>query len=208
MESTVSTLKTINKCISDNNNILNKYLMEINENMDNPEEFNEILHNLDKNITFDNNTLHFKEIIINILKSFMICNKRIEIGDDLQNKLYEQATLQINDKNLTIESLKKYILQYQQLLKENKIELPKFKPLNLSLQSNLKTNNAISKRLKLLNLYDDNDENSSENIKKWIENLEKNKLTNVPNELIKEAAKEKNIKIKVNKNEQNKLMKN
>lgn len=204
MESTISTLNEINKCISDNNNILSKYLIEINENMDNPDEFNKILMDLEKNVTFDKNTIHFKEIILNILKSFVICNKRIEIGDVLHNKLYEKALSQINDKNLTIESLKKYILQHQQLLKENKIELPKFKPLNLSLQSNLKTNNAISKRLQILNL----DDNKSENIKDWIENLEKNKLTNIPNELMKEAAKDKNIKIKIGKNEQNKVLKN
>lgn len=204
MESTISTLNEINKCISDNNNILSKYLIEINENMDNPDEFNKILMDLEKNVTFDKNTIHFKEIILNILKSFVICNKRIEIGDVLHNKLYEKALSQINDKNLTIESLKKYILQHQQLLKENKIELPKFKPLNLSLQSNLKTNNAISKRLQILNL----DDNNSENIKDWIENLEKNKLTNISNELMKEAAKDKNIKIKMGKNEQNKVLKN
>lgn len=89
-----------------------------------------------------------KKLFLIILKSFVVCNKVIEIGDVLHNKLFEKAISQLNDKNFTIESLKKYNL-HQQLLKENKILLPKFKPLNLSLQSNLKTNNAISKILQI-----------------------------------------------------------
>lgn len=56
--------------------------------------------------------------------------------------------------------------------------------------------------MQLLNL---GNENSSKKIKDWIEKLEKNKLTNIPNELIKEIAKDKNIKIKVGKNEINKV---
>lgn len=80
MESTISTLNQINKCISYSNNVLNKYLIEVNKNMDNPEEFNKILKDLDKNVSFDKNIMYFK-IILNIPKSFVICNKRIEIGD-------------------------------------------------------------------------------------------------------------------------------
>lgn len=59
--------------------------------------------------------------------------------------------------------------------------------------------------MQLLNLEN---ENSTEKLKEWIENLEKNKLTNIPNELMKEAAKDKKIKIKIGKNEQNKVLKN
>lgn len=87
--------------------------------------------------------------------------------------------------------------------KENKIEFPKFKPLNLSLQSNLKTDSAVSKRIQIFN----QDDMTSQSIQDWLDKLEINQLTNIPNELIREAAKEKNIKIKVNKNEQNKVMK-
>lgn len=88
--------------------------------MDNPEEFNKILRDLEINFTLDKNTIHFKEIILNILKSFVICDKIIEIDDVLQNKLFEKAISQFNDKNFTL-AIKKYILQHQQLLKENEI---------------------------------------------------------------------------------------
>lgn len=40
MESTISKLNQLNRCISDNNNVINKNLIEINYNLDNPEEFN------------------------------------------------------------------------------------------------------------------------------------------------------------------------
>lgn len=60
--------------------------------------------------------------------------------------------------------------------KENKIKFPKYKPLNLSLQSNLKTNNAISKRMQILHLEDDN---TSQSIQDWVDKLEENKLTNI-----------------------------
>lgn len=57
MENTILTLKQINKCVNENKDILTKYLQEINENIDDPEEFNNVLENLDKNIKFDKNTL-------------------------------------------------------------------------------------------------------------------------------------------------------
>lgn len=69
---------------------------------------------------------------------------------------------------------------------------------------NFKTDSAISKRMQIFN----QDDITSQSIQDWLDKLEINKLTNIPNELTKEAAKEKNIKIKVNKNEQNKVMKN
>lgn len=60
----------------------------------------------------------------------------------------------------------------------------------------MNSDSAISKRLQVLSLKD----NSSEEIKEWLNNLENNKLTNIPN---KRSSKSKKYI-----NEQDKELKN
>lgn len=60
----------------------------------------------------------------------------------------------------------------------------------------MNSDSAISTRLQVLSLKD----NSSEEIKEWLNNLENNKLTNIPNK--------RSSKSKKNINEQDKVLKN
>lgn len=115
METIIAGYNRINECIIDNSGILNRYLLEIDDKND----IYLILENLEKNTKFDQNTKPFKEIILNIKKSFAILSKRIESGDEIFKKSLEK----IRDKNLAIKSLQNYINQQHQ---KNKIEFTKF----------------------------------------------------------------------------------
>jgi hypothetical protein len=173
-ENIKTTLNVVNKCVTDNNNILSKYLKEISDNTDDEDykRFQNKLDNIENELSLDKETIPFKQIILNIVKTFMIINKRVDVGDGIVNKLVDN----IDDKDLTIESLKKYIVEHQELLKQNNIEIPKYKQLELSIHSNVKTPSALAKRLKLLNITD----NSSKSISEWLNNVESGKIDEIP----------------------------
>lgn len=45
--------------ISNNNSILNKYIIEINKNIDDSKSFHKILENLNKKLKFNKRSIHF-----------------------------------------------------------------------------------------------------------------------------------------------------
>jgi hypothetical protein len=204
IDNSIKVLNILQKSITNNNNLLLEYLNDIKELSDyNDDEtfYNNLkddLDNIENKINLDKNMLLFKPIIMNLIKSFMIMKSRVDIGDNITQKILDE----IEDKNLTIESLKQYIIEHQTLLKQNNIQIPEYKPLQLSLQSSVKTPSAISKRLEILN------KNNSKTINEWLKGVESNKLIQVPNNVLKEAAKESGVSIKISKDEKNKVLKN
>lgn len=202
-EVSIEALNNIHQTIKDNQSLLSTYFNEIkNLSEYNQDSSYDLLKNdlesMESKLIINKKIEPFKDIIVNILKTLLITKTRIDSSDNVMQKLLDD----IEDKDTTIKSLKQYILKHQEILKANNLKIPKYEPLNLSLQSNLKSSSALTKRLSILN-----NKNNSTSINKWLQEIEYNKLVEIPNDIIKKASKEVGINIKVTKEEKNKVLK-
>lgn len=194
-------IQILNKNIDDSNQNINIYLAEIKEKMSIEKyiEFKKKLENIDKIIIFDKNIdKNIKNLVYNIIKSFMIQQKRIEIGDNISVEFAGIAEKYKND----LRHLKKYVLNMTSIMKEHKIEMPEIKP--ICIETSVSSPSSIQKRLELVKLSTEEDGD----INDFINNLPKGKSTQISNDLLKQAAKNHNIDIRIRKDEVNKIIKN
>lgn len=198
MDKLVSVLNTNVDNIKEN---LNIYLSEI-KSRTTTDDYNDFINNLKKvdkdvklNIKLDKNSLN---LICNIIKTFMVQQKRIQVGDDVSVEMASYAEKYKKD----VDILKNYISNLTNILDENKINIPEIPP--LCLESSVTAKSSFDKRLEILRISSQKDGD----IHDYIKNIKKGKLIQIPNEIMKKAAKENGVNIKMRETEVNKVIVN
>jgi len=199
--------KYINKVINDNEKITKNSFQEISNDLSEKEfnDFNNSLNNFEKELILPPDIpKEYKPLIVNMIKTFMIQQKRIDVGNDNIEIMFEQFKQMVSNKDVIINQLKEYIIEITKIAKNNKIEIPTFKTLELQLvKTNIKGDKAIHKRMKAL----ESNENTPELVNEWMNKLKAGKIEIVPNDILKAGAKAQNEKITIRKNETNSVMK-
>lgn len=194
-------IKTLNKNVRDSEENIQIYLSEIKQKT-NKEEYDSFIKNLNNvdNIIQLNNDIQpeIKTLVYNVIKGFMIHQKRIEVGDSISIQLAKLGEKYKND----LAVLKNHISNLTQIMEENRLDIPEIKP--ICLETTVSTQSSIDKRLELLRLAAEKDGD----INDFIKNLQKGKSGIISNEALKKAAKDNNINIRMCKNEVNRVIKN
>lgn len=176
--------------------VINEIIGEIKE--ESPEDYKDVIENLEK---FNFKKLPselkpYKDVILNISKVIYVLSKNRES----KNKMLDELFNLIEDKDKGIQYYEDYIVKLHDKLSKNKVEVPQFEKYTLK-NTNVKNLDAIKKRLQLV--Y----KNDSATMKKWIEKQPYNQDVVIPNNILKKSAKEENISMRVQKNEQNTIYK-
>lgn len=213
MNEAVKTLSIIQDTVSGSSGFLNAYLSQMTDSGQNFVKCNEINKKLQKTLdeieksplVLSHELRPFKTIIENILKAFAIMQGRVESADaeaDILTDIVAKKTGLVNN-------LKNYIEEHQELLKQNNISIPEFKPLEVSLQSNVKGTDAYKKRLDIIKISQEQDDSS---INEWLNRISKAEsqsdftMKKLPKGVLKTAAKEAGVNIAIGKNEVNKVV--
>lgn len=194
-------IRALNKNVRDSEENIQIYLSEIRQKTSQEEydNFIESLNNIDSVIHLSSNIRpEIKTLVYNIIKGFMIQQKRIEVGDSISIQLVKLAEKYKND----LAVLKNHVSNLTQIMEENKLDIPEIKP--ICLETSVSTQSSIDKRLELLRIAAEKDGD----INDFIKNLPKGKSGLLSNEVLKKAAKDNNINIRMSKNEVNRVIKN
>lgn len=195
-----ASIKAMCKTVKDNESNIQIYLSEIKQktSQKNYDEFISTLDNIENVIQIGNVDPSLKNMVLNIIKGFMIQQKRIEVGDDVALEVIQIAEKYKQDLHI----LKNYVSNLTEIMENNKIEVPDIKP--ICLETSVSSPSSIDKRLELLRLCAEKECD----INDYIKTVNKGKSAKISNDLLKKAAKENNINIRISKNEVNRIIKN
>ena len=199
--------KYIYKVINDNEKFTKDSFQEIANNLSEKEYdiFKNSITKFEKELKLPSDIpKEYKPLIVNMITTFMIQQKRIDVGNENMEIVFDQFKQMIKNKDAIINQLKEYILEITKITENNKIEIPTFKPIELQIvKTNVKDGGAVMKRIKSLV----SNENTPESVNEWMKNVKIGKMEIVPNEILKAGAKAQNEKITVRKNEVNRVIK-
>lgn len=193
------SIKTLSITTNDNTKNVQKYLNQIQAEL-HPNEYKhflEQLENIESKLVLHKSVRPMKKLIVDIIRTFMITNKRIQVGD----KFNEELISICEDKDIAIKALKGAVQNLSDICKDSNIPIPEHVS-RLLLQSSVKTEDSLRKRFNAIT------NNSSKEVQKYLESLPINKLVPIDNSILKTAAKESNEKIRISKNEKNTIMRN
>lgn len=195
-----ASIKAMCKTVKDNESNIQIYLSEIKQktSQKNYDEFISTLDNIENVIQIGNVDPSLKNMVLNIIKGFMIQQKRIEVGDDVALEVIQIAEKYKQDLHI----LKNYVSNLTEIMENNKIEVTDIKP--ICLETSVSSPSSIDKRLELLRLCAEKECD----INDYIKTVNKGKSAKISNDLLKKAAKENNINIRISKNEVNRIIKN
>jgi hypothetical protein len=180
--------------INTKNNV-QKYLNQIQAEL-HPNEYKyflEQLENIENKLVLDKSIRPLKKLIVDIIRTFMITNKRIQVG----NKFNEELISIREDKDMAINALKGAVQNLSDIIcKDSNIPIPEHVS-GLLLQSSVKTEDSLRK------IFNAITNNSSKEVQKYLESLPINKLVPLDNSILKTAAKKSSEKIRISKNEKN-----
>ena len=195
----VESIKKLSISTNKNAQYCQMYLSQIEQELSKEDflKFKKQLEEVDNRITLDKNLRPMKHLIVDIVRTFMISNKRIEVGDNFTNELLNEC----EDRDKSIRMLKDAVRNYNELCKSNNIQIPDYIS-KIIINSNVKTGESLRKRYTALK------NNKSYEVKKFLESLPNNKLVQMDNNMMKLAAKSANENIRISKGEKNCVMKN